>query len=150
MPLRKVTKVCTGLFCHKKTIAKKLCTTHYQRLRRFGNEEVRRQKVEYKSFVTPGGYKILRKPGHPLVPDPNGYISEHRFVMSEHLGRALLPTETVHHLNGNRLDNQISNLELWSTAQPKGQRVVDKVRWAEEILAMYAPELLVSRISNAA
>ena len=29
----------------------------------------------------------------------------------------------VHHLNGNRLDDRIENLELWVTAQPTGVRI---------------------------
>jgi len=35
-------------------------------------------------------------------------------------------------------DNRESNLELWSSSQPKGQRVEDKVAWAREILALYS------------
>lgn len=74
--------------------------------------------------------------------DPNGYITQngalqHRTVMESMLGRKLLPTETVHHINGVRHDNRPENLELWSKSQPAGQRVADKVAWAREILALY-------------
>lgn len=64
-------------------------------------------------------------------------MPEHRLVMEEFLERELLPEENVHHLNGDRLDNRLENLELWSRSQPSGQRVADKVRWAREILELY-------------
>jgi hypothetical protein len=67
---------------------------------------------------------------------------QHRFVMEQYLGRELLAGENVHHLNGVRHDNRIENLELWIVSQPKGQRIVDKVSWAKELLALYEPEAL--------
>jgi endogenous inhibitor of DNA gyrase (YacG/DUF329 family) len=67
----------------------------------------------------------------------SGHILEHRKVMQEILGRELLSTENVHHINGQRADNRPANLELWSVSQPRGQRVEDKIRWAREFLATY-------------
>lgn len=80
-------------------------------------------------------------PEHPNAYG-RGYVKQHTLVMSQVIGRPLLPGESVHHINGLRSDNRIENLELWSTSQPPGQRVEDKVRWAVQLLEQYAPERL--------
>lgn len=75
----------------------------------------------------------------------NGWVRQHRLVMERHIGRLLWPDENVHHKNGNRSDNRITNLEIWSTAQPAGQRIEDKVAWAIEMLERYDPDRLRKR-----
>jgi uncharacterized protein (DUF1330 family) len=57
------------------------------------------------------GYCLIKDKEHKYA-DHQGYVREHRLVMEKHLGRYLLPTEDVHHINGDRTDNRIENLEL--------------------------------------
>ena len=91
------------------------------------------------------GYVRILMPEHHRA-NKRGYVYEHIVVMEEKLGRLLVDQENVHHINGNRGDNSPENLELWSTKQPKGQRIEDKVHWAIEILLQYGTEEQISEL----
>ncbi len=61
------------------------------------------------------GYIQIRVyPESPFATMANvvGYISEHRLVMAQHLGRCLNQQEIVHHKDRNKHNNILSNLEL--------------------------------------
>lgn len=126
-----------GRRCLKPHTAKGMCQMHYRRVKLYNDPFAREQGHKGK----PKTYTMVPAVGHPNS-DSKGWIAEHRLIMSEHLGRPLLPNENVHHKNGNRIDNRIKNLELWSTSQPSGQRIEDKIEYALEILNQYAPDLL--------
>lgn len=48
------------------------------------------------------------------------YALEHRIVMAHHLGRPLERHETVHHIDGDKTNNDISNLQLRQGRHGKG------------------------------
>lgn len=61
-------------------------------------------------------YIRLYLPDHPMS-SKIGLILEHRLVMAEHLGRNLSRSEVVHHINHNKRDNRIENLEILSNSE---------------------------------
>lgn len=134
--------LCSVSGCDKPIHGNGICNSHAWRVRKYGNVSLPTpEPKEPTKWVSKWGYRIVYLPGHPMA-NSSGAIAEHRLVMAEHIGRNLLPNENVHHVNGDRLDNRIENLELWSKSQPAGQRVEDKVAWAIELLKTYKPEAL--------
>lgn len=122
------------------------CEKHYRRWRKYGDPNICKFEVtgEFRTYEDGYRQRTVTKDGVRTKQ------KEHRVVMERALGRALLPHEDVHHINGVRSDNRLENLELWSHSQPRGQRVEDKVSWAIELLETYSPHVLAAHFWDAA
>jgi hypothetical protein len=76
--------------------------------------------------ISSAGY-VLLKIGRTDGADSKGYMQEHRYIMEQKLGRPLEKHERVHHKDGDRSNNDPSNLELWKVKKkdPAGVRADD-------------------------
>ncbi|WP_170127537.1 HNH endonuclease [Kineococcus rhizosphaerae] len=105
------------------------------------------------------GTGTINSNGYLVVPNPQGGRPRlaHHVAFEAAWGKGIRTDkgEQIHHINGDRLDNQTDgpprmnqrgnlwtgNLELWSTSQPAGQEIGPKINWAIEFLGRYANEL---------
>ena len=66
-----------------------------------------------------------------------GFVLAHIPVMEKKIGRKLKDMENVHHIDGDRGNNNPDNLELWVRSQPMGQRVSDRLKLSVEMISEY-------------
>lgn len=67
------------------------------------------------------GYVLVRVPEDtPGLEFDRAWMREHRYVMQQYIGRPLDADETVHHINGDKQDNRIENLQLRTGRHGKG------------------------------
>lgn len=76
--------------------------------------------------VRSGEYSyVTTKPLHPN-PSMGRYSLEHRIIMENKLQRLLTSKEIVHHKNGNKLDNRVSNLELMTIEEHTKYHAIER------------------------
>lgn len=76
-----------------------------------------RIKKEGDLYYRSDGYVGIYLPDHPDAKKNNGYVLLHRYVMEQHIGRRLEKGEVVHHIDHNKVNNSIKNLELISNSE---------------------------------
>lgn len=62
-------------------------------------------------IISKGDYHYCVVRGHPKA-TKHGYVLHHRVVVENHLNRLLNDDEVVHHINGDKLDNRLENLQV--------------------------------------
>lgn len=85
--------------------------------------------------LTKGGYVLVWQPDHPNA-SSNGWVSEHRLVAAEMIGRALTSLDEVHHINRIKDDNRPENLEVLD-GQTHAVISTNQRRTDRELLAEY-------------
>ena len=114
-----------GLMFRPYRISSAYCSVPCARVKNGGNN-----RKDESWWINPRGYME----GRVLINGVLKAFKQHRYLMAKHLGRDLLPSEDVHHINGIKTDNRIENLEVidhgqhtaehhMNRAYPKGYRL---------------------------
>lgn len=70
------------------------------------------------------GYWYLYRPDHPES-SKQGYIAEHKIVMEASLGHPVEAGMVVHHINEDKKDNRLCNLQYMSDSDHKSHHMVN-------------------------
>lgn len=110
----------TQEFKNKKRIL--MLGNQYNKGRKWSDEVNKKKGLLMEKNPKWNGGKYRTKDGYIAIKIANNkdaggknYILEHRLIVGNIIGRKLLKSEVVHHINGIRNDNRIENLILFSS-----------------------------------
>lgn len=82
---------------------------------KFSSSILDRSKINYLSGSNHPNYKGgWIHNGYRCIKSGGKYVKEHRLIMEKFLDRKLNENETIHHINHDRTDNRLENLEVLS------------------------------------
>jgi uncharacterized phage protein (TIGR01671 family) len=104
------------------------------------------KRKDHKGWYLENGYVMRLVYGH-INSNKRGYVAEHRLVMEKALGRYLDSKEFVHHHDGDRMNNLLTNLKLVNSKthydehspkrNPNGQFVANEKEFVNKKFRLY-------------
>ena len=87
-------------------------------------------------------YKWIKAPfGHPYA-TKKGLIQEHRLIAEEIVKRHLNPEEIVHHIDGNTINNKVSNLMVFATANEHSAFHLGSPAWSNDGIIWHSSKII--------
>lgn len=95
----------------------KSCAAHYKGANKRGKKLPPRVEWKYSARTQDKNGYVRMYAGNHLFSKGRKMIAAHIMVIEAHIGRALTENECVHHINENKQDNRLGNLQLMTKAQ---------------------------------
>jgi len=130
MPIQKECIICGKYFLVKFSAFDRLKTCSYEcRIKNRSNLSKGSNHPMWKGGkeIKNNGYIHIYCPEHPK--SHKGKVAEHRLIMEKSLGRYLKENEHVHHLNHNKQDNRLENLQIMAQSKHTSLHMTGRPSW---------------------
>jgi len=83
-----------------------------------GEKRNKKYKGEVGKIIKPknGYFEVYVRKTHPYRPEQD-WVRQHIIVIENDIGRKLLENEVVHHIDGDKLNNNINNLDICTISE---------------------------------